>query len=49
MVDVYFEGVAKGGERPGVVFAGPVTREIGRGYVCDCFCIYTYDLSFLLE
>jgi hypothetical protein len=38
------ELLAEGIEVPRVVLAGVVAGEVGRGYVCDCFCVDVDDL-----
>lgn len=44
LVEHDLELLAKGIEIPRVVLSGVVTREVGRGYVCDCFRIDVDDL-----
>lgn len=44
LVEDDLELLAKGLEVPRVGLAGVVAGEVGRGYVCDCFCIDVDDL-----
>lgn len=44
LMEQNFELLAKGIEVPRVVLAGIVAGEVGRGDVCDCFCVDVDDL-----
>jgi len=49
VVDLHGERLPEGGVRPGVVFAGPVAWEVGRGDIGDCFRVYAYGLHSVRE
>ena len=43
-VELDVERLGEVTERPGVVFAGIITWEVGRGYICDGFGVDVDDL-----